>query len=60
MANKEKQEMVKEFQRQMILKGYSVLDIYEISKVVKLKFNVKFDLETKEEIIEKARKEFCE
>jgi len=52
-----KLEIMKEFQRQMLLKGYSVLDVYEIGKAVRSKFNIKYEGKTKEEIIEEARKE---
>jgi len=55
-----KLEILKEFQRQMIYKGYSILDVYEIGKKIRNKFNIEFDKRTKKQIIEDARKEFCE
>lgn len=54
-----KLEILKECQRQMLLKGFSVLDVYEIGKSIRTKFNIKFEDKTKEQIIEDARRDLC-
>ena len=54
-----KLEILKECQRQMLYKGFSVLDVYEIGKELRKKFGIKFEDKTKEQIIEDARRDLC-
>lgn len=52
----EKLEILKECQRQMLLKDISVNIVYEIGKVVRNKFDIKFKPKTRKELIEDARR----
>lgn len=55
-----KLEILKEFQRQMLLVELDLTNILKISEKVREKFNIKFTPLTREEIIKRAREELVE